>query len=81
MRYTHLQGILKILRSIRMFLATNKAVLMRQVGDLRQCPHCGGVFIPDDDTAKHAWTAVETTDTIDGILQRIEESEKNKVDL
>lgn len=43
------------------------AVLIRQVGDHRECPHCHKAFIPNDRTAKEALKAVKELE--DGLRQ------------
>ncbi len=37
-----------------------REVLIRSVGDTRQCPHCGKNFIPNDRTAAEAWNLFKT---------------------
>lgn len=43
------------------------SVLLRQIGDHRRCPHCLGIFVPNDSTAKAAhdlWRELKTQEDV-----------------
>ncbi len=40
---------------IRPVIDQLKEVLIRSVGDTRQCPYCRKNFVPNDRTAKETW--------------------------
>jgi hypothetical protein len=54
----------------RGLLARIRRVLIAQVGDHRQCPHCGKGFIPRDPTADEAWALLVTMFIIKNCFQK-----------
>lgn len=45
------------LYALRLAVEQSRSALIHQVGDTRECPHCGKYFVPDDETSRLALEA------------------------